>query len=155
MIPLTRTRSYSTPDFTKASFRTHLNYIRCLEKLFANYDNTMQTAIILIITILSNALANVFIKLGTQKLPALDAHNIWKIVGNGWIMLGALLFVMNFPLYNIVLQRMKLSIAFPLITSSAFAVALLVSVFVFHESLRAPHYAGFALLVAALWLLAR
>ncbi len=115
----------------------------------------MQTAIILILTIISNALANVFIKFGTQKLPALDVHNFWKILGNGWIMLGALLFVTNFPLYNLILQRMKLSIAFPLITSSAFAVALLISVFVFHESLRMPHYAGLGLLIIALWLLAR
>lgn len=115
----------------------------------------MQTTIILAITILSNALANVFIKLGTQKLPALDAQNLWKILGNGWIMLGALLFVTNFPLYNMVLQRMKLSVAFPLITTSAFAVALLISVFVFHESLRAPHYVGLLLLIIALWLLAR
>lgn len=115
----------------------------------------MQTTIILIITILSNALANVFIKLGTEKLPALDAHNFWRIFTNVWIMLGALLFATNFPLYNMVLQRMKLSVAFPLITTSAFAAALIVSVFVFHESLRMPHFFGLGLLIIALWLLAR
>lgn len=119
----------------------------------------MQTVIILIVTILSNALANVFIKFGTRTLPPLDLGNIipnlGKIVGNGWIMLGALLFVSNFPLYNMVLQRMKLSIAFPLITSSAFAVALVISVFVFHESLRVPHYVGLLLLTIGVWLLAR
>lgn len=119
----------------------------------------MQTAFILILTILSNALANVFIKFGTQKLPALSAsnlvHNLGKILGNGWIMLGALLFVTNFPLYNLLLQRMKLSVAFPLITSSAFAVVVVISVFVFHEGLRAPQYAGLSLLIVALWLLAK
>ncbi|MBI2551728.1 hypothetical protein HYW17_00295 [Candidatus Uhrbacteria bacterium] len=119
----------------------------------------MQTTIILIITILANALANVFIKLGTKTLPALEPanliQNLGKIVTNGWIMLGALLFVTNFPLYNLILQRMKLSIAFPLITSSAFAVAVVVSVFVFHEGLKVPHYAGLGLLVIAVWLLAR
>ena len=119
----------------------------------------MQTAIILIITILANAFANVFLKLGTQKLPALDPKNLIanlpKLLSNPWIVLGALLFVTNFPLYNMLLQRMKLAIAFPLITSSAFAVALLVSVFVFHEGLRAPHYAGLGLLIAAIWLMAR
>ena len=119
----------------------------------------MQTAIILIITILSNAFANVFLKLGTQRLPTLEPanllQNLGKIVGNGWIMLGALLFVTNFPLYNLLLQRMKLSIAFPLITTSAFAVAVVVSWFVFHETMRGPQYAGLGLLVIALWLLAR
>jgi len=119
----------------------------------------MQTAIILILTILANAFANVFLKLGTQKLPALTAQNLIsslpKMFSNAWILLGVLLFVTNFPLYNLLLQRMKLSIAFPLITSSAFAVAVIISFFVFHESLRAPHYAGLALLIIALWLLAR
>lgn len=119
----------------------------------------MQTTVILIITILANAFANIFLKLGTQKLPALDPKNLipnlGKILSNPWIILGALLFITNFPLYNLLLQRMKLSIAFPLITSSAFAVAVVVSVFVFHEGLRVPHYVGLVFLVLALWLLAR
>lgn len=122
-------------------------------------EKVMSTAVILVITILANAFANVFIKFGTQKLPPLTAGNLagnlGKILSNPWILLGALLFVTNFPLYNLLLQRMKLSIAFPLITSSAFAVAVVVSVFVFHESLRAPHYVGLVLLVTALWFLAR
>ena len=70
-------------------------------------------------------------------------------------MLGALLFVTNFPIYNLLLQRMKLAIAYPLMTSSAFAVAILVSVLVFHEGLRAPQYVGLVFLVIALWLLVR
>lgn len=119
----------------------------------------MQTVIILILTIISNAFANVFLKLGTQKLPPLEPANLLqnfgKIMTNGWIMLGALLFVTNFPLYNLLLQRMKLSIAFPLITSSAFAVTVIVSVWVFQESLRLPQYVGLGLLALALWLLAR
>lgn len=119
----------------------------------------MQTTIILLLTILANALANVFLKLGTQKLPPLTVGNLVanmpKIFSNVWILLGVFLFVTNFPLYNLILQKMKLSVAFPLITSSAFAVAVVVSVFVFHESLRAPHYAGLVLLVIALWFLAR
>ena len=119
----------------------------------------MQTIIILILTILANAFGNVFLKLGTQKLPELTAGNLVanlpKIFSNVWILLGVVLFVTNFPLYNLILQRMKLSLAFPLITSSAFAVAVIISVFVFHESLRAPHYAGIGLLIIALWFLAR
>lgn len=106
-----------------------------------------------------NAFANVFLKFGTQKLPELTvgnlAANLSRILANVWILLGALLFIANFPLYNLILQRMKLSIAFPLITSSAFAVALIVSVFVFHESLRLSQYAGFGLLIVAIWLLAK
>ncbi len=115
----------------------------------------MSTALIVILTIVMNALANVFLKLGSQKLPALDLQNFWRIFTNAWIMLGAFLFVANFPLYNMVLQKMKLSIAFPLITSSAFAVALIISVFVFHESLRVPQYVGLLLLTIGVWLLAR
>ena len=119
----------------------------------------MQTAIILIITILANAFANIFLKLGSQQLPAMEAKNlisgIPKLVTNPWIILGALLFITNFPLYNMLLQRMKLSIAFPVITTSAFAVAIIVSVVLFHETLRFPHYVGLGLLVIGLWCLAR
>ena len=115
----------------------------------------MQTFIILVITILTNAFANIFLKIGTQKLPALDFKNMGKLLSNPWILLGAFLFIVNFPLYNMILQRMKLSIAFPLITSTAFAVAIIVSIFIFHEGLKTPHYVGLVLLIIALWLLAR
>ncbi|KKU73364.1 MAG: Cation/cationic drug transporter [Parcubacteria group bacterium GW2011_GWA2_47_26] len=119
----------------------------------------MQTAIILIITILSNAFANIFIKFGTQRLPPLEVKNILgnlgKIVGNPWILLGALLFMLNFPLYSLLLQRLKLAVAYPLITTAAFAVVLIISVFLFRESLSPPQYIGLILLIVAIWLLAR
>lgn len=119
----------------------------------------MQTAVILILTILANAFANVFIKFGTGQLPALTAQNLvqnlGKIFSNVWILFGVLLFVTNFPLYNLLLQRMRLAIAFPTVMTSAFAVAIIVSVFFFQESLKAPHYVGLILLAIALWLLAR
>lgn len=118
----------------------------------------MQTAFFLIITILANAFANIFLKIGADRLPPLISGNIaanaLAFVKSPWIILGALLFITNFPLYNVVLQRMKLAIAFPVITTSAFALTIIISILFLKESLTAQQFVGLLLLAVALWLVA-
>lgn len=116
----------------------------------------MQTLILLLITIAANVLANLFLKFGADKLPHLELaklpQNIVAILSNGWILLGAFFFITNFPLYNMVLQRMKLSVAFPLITASTFLLTVLISVVFLKEHLSIPQYVGIGLLIVGIGL---
>lgn len=118
----------------------------------------MQTIVIIVITIVANALANLLLKIGTDRLPPLIsgnlAANFSQFFKNPWILAGALLFVTNFPLYNVVLQRLKLSIAFPLITSGAFALTVIFSFIFLKEQLTGWQYLGLFMLAASLWLIA-
>ncbi len=118
----------------------------------------MQTTIFVIITILANAFANIFLKMGADRLPPLAGGNLVqnaiKFISSPYILIGALLFATNFPMYNIVLQRLKLSIAFPLVTTTAFALTVVISVFFFKEALSAAQYGGLLLLAVAIWLIA-
>lgn len=116
----------------------------------------MQTAILVILSIAANALANVFLKIGADRLPVLNmasGASYLKVFTSPWILLGALLFITNFPIYNMLLQRMKLSVAFPLVTTCAFAGAIIVSAVFLKEKLILPQYLGLGLLVISLWLI--
>lgn len=115
----------------------------------------MQTIIVLILNVIVGALANVFLKIGTMRLPDLTYSNIIKIVGSPFIIFGVLLFILNFPLYSFVLQKMKLGVAFPLVTSLTFIMVVLISAFYFKEWLNWIQYLGLILLITGLWLLAR
>lgn len=118
----------------------------------------MPTVLLIILTILANALANVFLKIGADSLrpqtngPLLDGF--LALVRNPWVLLGAFLFVTNFPLYNILLQRVRLAIAYPLVTTAAFALTIIISALFLKERLMVGQYVGLALLSIAIWLMA-
>ncbi len=119
----------------------------------------MQTSIILILNVIVGAVGNILFKVGAGKLPAFEVKNFladsWRMISNPYILAGIILLALNFPLYSFLIQKMKLAVAFPLVTSLTFFAVVLISFFSFKESLNAAQYIGIALLTAGLWLLAR
>lgn len=115
----------------------------------------MRIAIILILNIIVGAVANVFLKKGSLALPPLTLTNWWKIIASPWIVIGVILFIINFPLYSVILQKMKLAIAFPLITSLTFVMVVLISLLILKESLTIAQYIGIVILIVGIWFLAK
>lgn len=117
----------------------------------------MPTILLVILVILANALANVFLKIGADSLrtqvhvSAMDG--LVNLASNPWVLLGSFLLITNFPLYNILLQRVKLSIAFPLVTTAAFALAIIISAVFLKERLVLGQYIGLAMLPIAITLI--
>lgn len=116
----------------------------------------MSTFVLVTISILAGALGNVLIKIGTKTLPqTLDGSIVQKVLSNPSLILGVLLMVGMFPFYTLALQRMSLSVAFPLITSATFIVVALISYSFLKEPLTLVNILGILLLVAGLWLVAQ
>lgn len=119
----------------------------------------MQIYIILLLNIIVGAVGNVLFKIGTEKLSAFDARHLFtdtlRIISNPFILAGIALLAINFPLYSFLIQKMKLSVAFPLVTSLTFLAVAFISFFYFKESLSVAQYLGIAVLAVGLWLLAR
>jgi multidrug transporter EmrE-like cation transporter len=115
--------------------------------------------LILLLDIFLGALANVFLKIGMTRLPSFEfstlMKNLSKIFLNPFIILGIICFASTFPLYSFLLQKIKLAIVFPLITSLTFLLVVLLSVFFFKESLGLLQYLGIFFLAIGLWFLAR
>ena len=115
----------------------------------------MRIIIILVLNVIVGALANIFLKKGSLALPPLSLTNWWKIATSPWIIVGVVLFVVNFPLYSAILQKMKLAVAFPLVTSLTFITVVLMSMLILKESLTAAQYIGIVILIVGIWFLAK
>lgn len=117
------------------------------------------TYLLLVFVILANAFANIFIKIGMDKLPVLDWKNVWfslgKILTNPFVVLGALLLVASFPVFGLVLQKMNLSIAYPALVVGAIVVVTVFSTLFLKEGLSFAQIGGILLVMVGVWLLFR
>lgn len=109
----------------------------------------------MILNVIVGALANAFLKVGTANWGGSGMGGFLKVATNRYFILGILLFILNFPLYSFVLHRMKLAIAFPLVTTLTFLLVVLISAVYFKETLSFTQYAAIVVLAVGLWLLAK
>ena len=117
----------------------------------------MPSWIAIIIAVAAGALGNVLIKAGTQKLPAVswNPSTLGQLLTNPYVLGGILLMVATFPFYSMVLQRMSLAVAFPLMTSAMFILATILSHFIFKDALTGMNILGIFIVILGLWLVAR
>jgi len=115
----------------------------------------MQTALLVIVAIASGAIGNLLIKLSAKSMPqTLNADALGKIATNPMLLLGILFLVGSFPAYSLVLQRLPLSLGFPLVQNLAFVTLLILSFFFLKESLTFINLLGILLLIVGLFLAA-
>lgn len=126
------------------------------------FEITMQVQIILIfcIAVFFNALANILIKsssLGDSGVNP-DTTGFWGLVQNflNPIFIGGLAcFGLALVGYRYVLGKgLKLSLAYPVFTSSGFILVLIVSAFLFKERLTWIQWTGIGMILVGVWLTA-
>lgn len=116
----------------------------------------MNTIVFLAAAVTMNAFANISIKLGVNRLPSISgqpwAEIIRRVVFNPWLILGVALFVAALGAYSVVLSKMNLSIAYPLMTSLGFLIVTAFSLLVFNETLTAMQWLGLLIILVGIWL---
>jgi multidrug transporter EmrE-like cation transporter len=110
--------------------------------------------------IVFNASANIMIKAAMRKSPVIPeqgalAQAFLLAAKNPLLIAGVALFVLALAAYSVVLSRVNLSIAYPVMTGAGFLLVFLVSALYFRESITAVHILGAAMILAGLWILAR
>ncbi len=110
----------------------------------------------MILSILSNALANITLKIGASKLAGLSWQQPWqsflKIIADIPLVAGAVFFVFSFACYIYILNQANVSLVYPILTSLALVLITLISVFYLHESLRIIQIIGIAVIILGVWL---
>lgn len=92
------------------------------------------TYLVLIISLLSNALANIFIKAGMRSYTGgINLSFISYMIRNFNIIIGLLLFGLAFIGYSFTLSRLQLSMAYPIMTGVGFLIVSIFSVALFNE----------------------
>lgn len=111
---------------------------------------------LLALAILFNALANIVVKWAMQGETQIFAHGVVaalrSLAANYGVWAGVALFALAFVLYSMVLTRVNLSVAYPVMTSLGLVIISLVSVFVFREVLTFVQIGGIVLIIAGVWL---
>lgn len=109
---------------------------------------TLLNALLLLLGVLSNAGASVLIKLASAPGAGLQALLTRPLLYAGLTLYGA-----AFVLYALVLQRLPLGVAQPLLTGGALITVTLLSATLLHEHLGALRLAGVALVLLGALLL--
>lgn len=115
----------------------------------------MQLILIFAVAVVANAIGTILIKVGSSKIAGINLSpaSIWSVVSNIHIIAGASLYVASFPAYSYILQKMNISVAYPIFTSAAFAAVVLISALFLKESLTVLQFFGLVLVVGGIILL--
>ncbi len=114
---------------------------------------------VLTAAIVLNALANIFMKVGMNKVGGLNMRPplswFFSMLGNPFIFLGLCCFALGLVAYNYVLSQINLSIAYPLMTSIGYCIVVIVSWLFLREKIVPIQMFGFSLIIAGVWMVAR
>ncbi|MBI4836382.1 MAG: EamA family transporter [Candidatus Abawacabacteria bacterium] len=113
------------------------------------------TYLFLALAIVFNATANILMKLGAQRMGGLtlNIEGLKRFLTNPVIWAGIISFGLTLLLYTYVLSKMKLSVAYPLMTSLGFLIVVSFSVFYLHESIHWLQMVGLVLVIGGLYLI--
>ncbi len=113
---------------------------------------------VLTVAIVLNALANIFMKMGMNKVGGLDMRPplSWflNMLANPFILMGLFCFGLGLVAYNYVLSQINLSIAYPIMTSIGYCIVIVVSWLFLQEKIVPVQVFGFSLIIAGVWMVA-
>lgn len=122
----------------------------------------MRYAIALLLALSLNATANLMMKFGvkrfgesgvaTQQGPAAA---IGALATNWVLVVGLICFAVNVAFYTYALSGIKISVAYPIMVSGGFAIIALVAWRYLGETLTVAQWAGVAMILAGVVLVAR
>lgn len=116
----------------------------------------IQVYLLLALAIIFNALANIVVKWAMRGENDIFSHGYIEafraIASNYWAWAGIALFGLAFILYSLVLTKMNLSIAYPIMTSLGLVIISVVSIFAFQESFSLIQAGGIVLIIGGVWL---
>lgn len=106
-----------------------------------------------------NATANLLLKFGIRRLgEGLLADGllqaIAKVLGNYLLVIGLCCFAANVLLYMYALQRFQISVAYPIMVTTGFAIIVVVSGLYLQERLTFVQWLGVALILVGVFLVA-
>ena len=116
-----------------------------------------KTYVVLAISIVLNAAANIFMKAGALK-PKENNQLIDVFINmatNSLIWGGISCFALGLAAYNYALVKMNLSVAYPINTSVGYIIVVLASWVLFKESLTIVQISGIAVISVGVWMVAR
>ncbi len=116
------------------------------------------TGIYLLLALVANAVANILMKLGApQFADGLKKLNTDPMVffGNWHFFVGLICFGTALLFYNLVLSKMQLSVAYPIMTTMGFVIVVSYSIYALDETLLWWQWLGLGMVLVGVVLLSQ
>ena len=119
-----------------------------------------QSYFIILIPIIAGSIAQLLFKKGVSSLGSLNfslsnlLSLIPKILQNGYLVIGIILFGISFLVYLFALSKSQLSVIYPIFVSAGIIIVSLASWFFLKESLSWPQILGIVIIIFGIFLLA-
>jgi multidrug transporter EmrE-like cation transporter len=114
--------------------------------------------ILLAAAIFLNASANILIKAGMRHMGSLGGKSAVEVgagmLTNPFLIFGVISFAVTLALYSLVLSKMNLSVAYPIMTSLGLLVVTTYCWLFFSERISFIQWAGYLLIIAGVWMVA-
>lgn len=118
----------------------------------------MPTLLLIIISALINTTAQLLLKAGADRLKSIPWHGLNSLVpnliSNPYLMLGGVCYVSSVGIWIIVLSRVPVSFAYPMV-SLAYVSTALAAAFIFNEYLSFTRIAGILVIILGVYLITR
>lgn len=112
----------------------------------------MQIVILMIFVVALNVCGHVFLKVGINQVGSLDQQSLLKFASsailNHFVLLGLAGYVSSVAGYVIVLSRTQLSVAYPILMSTGYALVVLTSFIFLKEPFGTLKWIGLVLILA-------
>ena len=111
----------------------------------------------LVFALVANATANVLIRWGMKDMPLSLSDPVATLRGillNGRVMTGILLFALNVLAYAFALSKLRLSVAYPVMTSVGLVIVMVLSFAMLGERITGLQLVGTALILGGVVLVA-
>jgi len=125
----------------------------------------MKYVVALIIALALNAAANLMIKFGMRGIDLELSGNsslsngvggLVRLLFRHWVLLAGLAcFALNVVFYAFALQKLAISVAYPIMVASGFGIIVTVAGFMLGERLTAPQWAGVVAILLGVVLVAK
>ena len=125
----------------------------------------MKYAMALVVALLINAAANLMIKFGMRGMDAdlagaglLDQGlgGLIRLIFHNWILLvGLFCFAINVMFYALALQKLPISVAYPIMFTCGFAIIVTVAGLILRERLTLSQWVGVGAILIGVFLVAR
>lgn len=105
--------------------------------------------------VIANTIGTILIKEGSSRISAIgfSLASVLNIISNWQILLGVAFYAASFPAYSYILQKLNVTVAYPVFTSLSFAAVVFISVLFLKESLTILQIFGLILVVGGIVLL--
>jgi multidrug transporter EmrE-like cation transporter len=115
----------------------------------------------LCVALVLNASANLMMRAGMKQVQAAGgllrdgvAHGLWTILSSGVLMAGLVFFALNALFYMFALQKLQVSVAYPIMVSGGFAIIATVAFLTMGERMSALQWFGVAVILIGVLMVA-